>query len=137
MELLGLLMQRKKTTNIDILELITGGLAMSEYKQVSICNSCGNLRTEGDICLNCEQVSFTTDSLTFVKYAGAVKEVVSCWQMANCDDHKDLCQSITKEVALKIFNLKNRIEVLENAIGKHKNKTADGNDVDKELWDNL
>ena len=107
---------------------------MSEYKQVSICNSCGELRFEGNVCLNCEQVSFVTDSLNFAKYAGAVKDVVNCWQKADCDDHKDLCQSITKEVAAQILDLKNRIEELENAIRKHKNKTQDGSEEDKELW---
>jgi len=108
---------------------------MSEYKQVSICNSCGELRFEGNVCLNCEKVSFVTDSLHFAKYAGAVKDFVNCWQKADCDDHKDLCQSITKEVAAKILDLKNRIEELENAIRKHKNKIEEGSEEDKELWD--
>lgn len=107
---------------------------MSEYKQVSICNSCGELRFEGNVCLNCEQVSFVTDSLNFAKYAGAVKDVVNCWQKADCDDHKELCQSITKEVASKIYEFKKRIEVLESAIRMHKSKTQDIREEDKELW---
>lgn len=108
---------------------------MSEYKQVSICNSCGTLRTYGEVCQECEKVAWNTDSLNFAKYAGAVKDVVSCWQKADCDDHKELCQSITKEVASKIYEFKKRIEVLESAIRKHKSKTQDGTEEDKELWD--
>jgi hypothetical protein len=108
---------------------------MSEYKKVSICNSCGELRVDGNICLNCQQVSFIIDdSLNFAKYACAVKDAVGCWQKADCDEHKELCQSVTKEVAKKILDLNTKIEMLENGIRKHKQMKQSSDDIDKELW---
>jgi hypothetical protein len=107
---------------------------MSEYKKVEICESCGTLMTDGDFCFSCEKISKSNSSISFAKYACAVKDAVGCWQKADCDEHKELCQSVTKEVAKKILDLNTKIEMLEKGIRKHKQMKQGSDDIDKELW---
>lgn len=97
-----------------------------------ICNICHKSHKCGDLCENKEIDS--NQAIIFAKYATAMKEAISCWNSADCDEHQSICQPKVKEYAHKIMELQDRVRVLESAIIRHKDGKKDPTQHDVDLW---
>lgn len=97
---------------------------------VAICTECGKCKTCGEECVSCKS---GFDKIT--GYAGALKEAVSCWQNAECQEHIVPCKPTLKEFAEKFLELQKRISVLESGIRSHKELKLTPDDHDKNLWE--